>query len=81
MDIREKHIAMVEAVNNATTRDEHERAESALGGFRAACDILIPGNWFRMEADLHYMDQGVDRPLCCGVFCDWAPETSAKAPR
>jgi len=24
-----------------------------------------------MDCDWHYINQGIDRPMCCGVFLDW----------
>jgi len=26
-----------------------------------------------MACDLYYLNQGVDRPMCCGVWLDWNP--------
>lgn len=72
MSTRRKHIELVEAVNNAKTQQEHDRAEAVLQGYRLAFDETYDG-YNPMDADLHYMDQGVRRPMCCGVFLDWKP--------
>lgn len=24
--------------------------------------------------DMYYIERGVERPMCCGVFNDWTPE-------
>lgn len=71
----EKHIEMVEAVNNAKTQDEHDRAYQRLVGFREACEVFMGRNVGRllMSADEHYIAQGIDRPMCCGEFLDWRP--------
>lgn len=73
--MHEKHIELVEAVNNAKTQAEHDRAEAMLEGFRLALDES--GSPFYgqllMDCDRRYMDQGIDRPMCCGVFLDWKP--------
>lgn len=74
MSTRRKHIELVEAVNNAKTQAEHDRADAVLEGFRAAFDETYDG-FSLMDCDRHYMDQGVTRPMCCGVFLDWKPAT------
>ena len=69
--LHEAHIELVEAVNEAVGF-EKLLATWKLNGFRDAVKILRPefyGN-FLMSADLHYIDQGIDRPMCCGVFLD-----------
>ncbi len=73
-NIRTKHIELVEAVNAATTEDEHRLAEARLRGFREAAEALGQSvGWMMVDADLHYVDRGIDRPTCGGVFCDWRP--------
>lgn len=67
-----KHIELIEAVNNAKTQQEHDRAEAVLEGFRLALDEFN-GRWSGTACDQHYMDQGIERPMCCGVFLDWKP--------
>lgn len=74
MSTRTKHIELVEAVNNALTQAEHDRAEAVLRGFRLAFDEHYDG-FSLMDCDRHYLDQGIDRPMCCGVFLDWKPAT------
>ena len=72
MNLHLKHIELVEAVNNAKTELEHALAEHHLNGWRDGvndCGRRVN----LMDADLHYMDKGVDRPMCCGVFLDWKP--------
>lgn len=68
----DKHIEYVEAVNNATTREEHDLAEVRLRAFREGLRAagVEPD---LMGCDLFYMDQGIDRPMCCGVWLDWEP--------
>ena len=79
-DLFDKHIGLVEAVNNARTRAEHRDAEQRLRGFRDAlyCMENTPGHF--IECDLHYLSQGIDRPMCCGVWLDWEPVAAPKAP-
>jgi len=72
MGLSNRHIELVEEVNNSKTYQEHFARDMHLCGFREALDLMGYKN-FRIEADLHYINQGVDRPMCCGVFLDWKP--------
>lgn len=71
MTLFEKHIELVEAVNNAKTEREHDMHGDILHGFREC--LYFMGINQLMDCDLHYLNQGIDRPMCCGVFSDWAP--------
>ena len=71
MTLLEKHIEIVESVNNAQTNSEHQTASSRLDGFREALNLM--GINQLIECDMHYIEQGVDRPMCCGIFLDWEP--------
>lgn len=77
MSLREKHIQLVESVNNSTTEAEHHDAQLRLGWWReGVMDADV--NLSLMAADMHYLNQGIDRPMCCGVWLDWTPSGSAK---
>lgn len=70
------HIARVIAVNEATTVAEHTRLDRELRAFRdgmraAGVEPKL------MACDWYYLDQGIDRPMCCGVWLDWTPADSA----
>lgn len=68
----DKHIELVEAVNNARSEEEHRLAHARLDGFRQG--LLSCGIHPNLIAcDLHYLDQGIERPMCAGVFLDWTP--------
>jgi hypothetical protein len=69
----EKHIELIEEVNNARTHDEHNLALAKLVGFLAAMDCMNPRPLHLIECDQHYLMQGIDRPMCCGVWLDWVP--------
>lgn len=76
MTLQEKHIELVEAVNNAKTLVEHQTAETRLRGFRDALEAYRTDAGYGqmlMDCDMHYIRQGIDRPMCCGVFSDWEP--------
>lgn len=64
----ERHIELVEKVNHATTKSDEINAANVLYGFREALSVL--GIKQLIECDLYYIDKGVDRPMCCGVFLD-----------
>ena len=68
-----KHIELVETANNATTDSEHNLALAKLVGFRDALDCMTPRPLHLIECDQHYLMQGIDRPMCCGVWLDWVP--------
>jgi len=72
MSIHEKHIELIEAVNASTTQVQHDIRYAHLRGFRdgiEAAGLRVP----ICDADLHYIDQDIDRPMCCGVWLDWKP--------
>lgn len=72
--IQEKHLELVKAVNESTTIAEHRNADCRLRGFREAMQITDSHYGMSlMECDLHYIEMGIDRPMCCGVFLDWEP--------
>jgi hypothetical protein len=72
MNIHLTHMSLIDAVNNSQTELQHQLAEARLGGFREGLRI---GGYEPdlIAADMHYLDQGIDRPMCCGVFLDWKP--------
>jgi len=72
-DLHTRHIALVEAVNAAESEVDHRIAEARLRGFREAAGALGRDYGMHIAADLHYIDQGIDRPMCAGVFLDWQP--------
>ena len=70
-----KHIELVEAVNNSKTIEEHKKAKIYLQVFRAGvsnCDYYLD----LCGCDMYYIDKGIDRPMCGGVWLDWKPSDS-----
>ena len=67
----EKHIFLVEKVNNSKTEKEYNDNANLLFGFREALELL--GINQLIDCDRYYLEQGVDRPMCCGVFLDKRP--------
>ena len=74
MTLVEQHIALVEAVNRSGTEYEHRIAQAQLDGFRLALDVLGHTGQQYTACDMYYINKGIDRPMCCGVFLDWEPE-------
>lgn len=66
------HIKFVDAVNSSKTEEERDKAGYILLGFRAA--LSVQGINQLMDCDNYYMDKGINRPMCCGVFLDWQGE-------
>jgi hypothetical protein len=63
-----KHIKLVEAVNNSKTEKQRNDNCNILFGFREALEVLNINQL--IYCDLHYLHQGIDRPMCGGVFLD-----------
>lgn len=66
--IFDRHIELVEAVNNAKSEQDKNKASDILYGFREALEAV--GINQLMECDMYYVNRGIDRPMCCGVFLD-----------
>jgi len=61
-----RHFELVDAVNNAATKQEHDRAYAYLRGYREGAGI---DGFGLMEADVHSMGKyGEDTDMCCGVL-------------
>lgn len=67
-EVFDRHIQLVEAVNNAKNKKEERTAADVLYGFREALNVL--GINQLIDCDLYYINKGIDRPMCCGVFLD-----------
>ena len=76
MTLFERHIELIERINNARTVEEHGFAELYLAGFRNALRIMRVNQL--IDCDMYYISRGIDRPMCCGVFLDWKPEGEEK---
>jgi hypothetical protein len=67
----DKHIELIEAVNNSKTEEQHYINMARLDGYRTALEIMQEE--YYIECDRYYIDKGVNRIMCCGVFLDWIP--------
>jgi len=75
--IHDQHIRLVRAVNEAPDAVSHQQADHYLTGWRdgvRAAGIVLD----LLGMDLHYMNAGVNRPMCCGIWLDWTPAAPAK---
>ena len=71
MTLHEKHIHLIELVNRATTERERYNHLLQLTAWRAGVqDAGVELDL--IAADEHYLDQGIDRDMCCGVWLDWS---------
>lgn len=68
----DRHIELVESVNNSSTEKEHLLNEARLIGFRDALEIL--GEKQMIDCDNYYLYKGINRPMCCGIWLDWEPK-------
>jgi len=69
--LHEKHILRIELVNRSTTEAEHSTRERDLRNWRAGVEDA--GSKLDLcAADWYYLDQGIDRPMCYGVWLDWS---------
>lgn len=71
LSMHEKHMLLIDAVNNAKTKQEHWDAGSKLQGWRQG--VRDCGREPDLcAADLEQFERGHEnRPMCCGVFLDW----------
>ena len=77
MNMHEKHMELIDAVNNATTLHQHWTNYCKLEGWREGLrdcgrepDLI--------GADLEQFGRGHEsRPMCCGVFSDWRESSNS----
>ncbi len=74
MTKHEKHMKLIDDVNNAKTRHEHEIAYWMLHGWRKG--MSDAGHEVDLcAADITQMERGHEnRNMTCGIFHDWKPE-------
>lgn len=65
-----RHTDLIDRVNDAKTRYEHDYAAAFLAGWRAGQDEA-GRRWSYVEADTHTLERFGDRPTCCGELLDW----------
>lgn len=70
---RIKILERLNAAHDEQRESDEDGWESMLGGYddaaRIACDAMgVNFGGVLQACDLHYLDQGIDRPMCGGVF-------------
>lgn len=73
--VKMAYLELLEEVNNAKTRSEHHEYECKIIGF-LECSRALGFTGLSTIGDLHYLTQGVDRPMCGGIWLDWEPEAT-----
>ena len=74
INLHDKHIQLVEIANDSKTRHEHDKALTFLQGWRTGVGHAAGVRTLSyMACDQHYLDQGINRPMCCGIWLDWKP--------
>jgi hypothetical protein len=79
IDLFQKHIELIDAVNSSDTEVDHVITQARLRGFRDALDIQNINQL--CECDNYYIERGYTRPMCCGVFLDWYPSSFYRTTR
>ena len=63
-------IELVRTINDAKTRQEHDKARWIAQGYRQRCEEL--GELWPCCSLDDCFEEG-DRPMCCGEYLDWVP--------
>lgn len=64
-----KYLELLIAANDETkTEVDHDRAVRHLKGWLAG---VFDATGKRFNGDYYYLEQGIDRPMCVGLFLDW----------
>lgn len=71
--MRMAYIELLEKANNAETYDEHREYENKITGF-LDCSRAVGFTGLLSIGDMHYINQGIDRPMCGGLWLDWEPK-------
>lgn len=70
MNIQTKHRELLDKVNYSKTKQEHRTNELYLRAWRDGVKDA-GGKVDLMDGDWYYMEQGIERDMCCGVWLDW----------
>jgi hypothetical protein len=73
MTLDEIYILKIQEINNARNRPDHDCLLDRLNGWVRGVQAVSPDKYFCLIGDNFYLDQGIDRPMCCGVWLDWRP--------
>ena len=79
MTVTDLYIEKVKVINAAKTEDEHSRLRLEVRAWAEGVRDA-GGHIYLMDGDYHYIEQGIDRPMCCGIWLDWEPSNSTTEP-
>ncbi len=68
MTIHDLYIKAIEAVNAAQPDNDSQERAYRKGILDCAEAMGMNVGALLMSGDMHYLDQGIDRPMCGGVF-------------
>lgn len=60
--------------DESKTEAEHRIFKAELRGW---VDGVEAATGYRFNGDYYYIQQGIDRPMCCGEFMDWKSKQEA----
>lgn len=72
--IIDAYIDLVKKCNTAKTKYEHDKFDNQIEGFFVATKAIGFKGALIYEGDMHYINQGIDRPMIGGRFLDWEPQ-------
>jgi hypothetical protein len=65
----DEYIKRLTAVNDEhKTEIEHRLLKAELHGWMQGIE---DATGYHFNGDYYYIEQGIDRPMCCGEFLDW----------
>ena len=59
---------LVEVNDETKTEMEHQRLKLEFNGWLQGVEDATGGLF---NGDYYYIEKGIDRPMCCGMFLDW----------
>jgi hypothetical protein len=75
MGLYDEYIKRLIAVNDETkTENEHQLLKAEFRGWQQGIE---DATGYRFNGDYYYIEQGIDRPMCCGEFLDWKSKQEA----
>lgn len=75
MRLYDEYIKRLIAVNDEDkTELEHRILKTNFDGWKRG---VKDATGFHFNGDYYYIEQGIDRPMCCGEFLDWKSRQDA----
>ena len=68
-ELWDKYLELLIAANDESkTEKDHYDTVRNLKGWLAG---VFDAKGLRFNGDYYYLELGIDRPMCCGLFLDW----------